>query len=1651
MVFESVVADVLNRFLGDYVENLDGSQLKLGIWGGDVVLKDLRLKDSALQDLDLPIKTVSGYLGKLVLKIPWKNLYTAPVVVLVERLHLLAVPSQGVAYNREKEDANARDLRKQQLSRYERRQQLADTSEKLKEKDDTFVEKLVTQIIKNVQVTVQDIHIRYEDQITAPDTPFALGVTLHKLCLESTDNHWKPAIVTDAVRQIYKLVSLDSLSVYWNSRTELYGQLSDQERERRFIAEIATSDSVPPGAKYILGPINAKAQLKLNPKPEHDGSGFQIPKVWLNLVLEQLAVGVTKYQYRDMMELLQSMERMTLAQPYRKYRPQVTQYHGHAAEWWRFAYKCVLNEMVRRRRRNWSWVHMKSYRDMCQRYAKAYKTKLTTKKVPADVQARIDDYEFKLDIVNVIMIRQKVQLEVDRQVERQKKEKKESGWFGGWFGGGSKTDTTADDGDIAKQFEAAMTPEERQKLYAAIDYQENAAPTEYPAEFEAVQLAFRLGTLRLAVEDEEATPTAVLRLSLRAVDASLAQRPAAGAVRVETSISELRVDGVPDGGGESPAIASTRSGSASAALLTAMFETNPLDGECDQRLRMRSQPVEMVYHAETLGRLAAVFRPPRHVQLSQLHAAAMSKLQELKETSALKMQYAIETHKSLDLEIDLMASQLVVPEFGDITKEGRRLAVNLGSVRLRSAPRQVDPVSVRKMASQGTSSEDIFTTMAAQAYDQFDIDLEDIEVVMSVPGESWREALKLSGSPQHLVRPISLSVCVKKCLITDDPRLPVVKVDAAISKLSFSISDYRLIQLAILGNSIPSPTADDDDPLALPELDSNANVLTLDRSAPVPLQPSSSSEKRQRDAEQMTDLLLNFRILELCADVYRRQSADDQSMADEMISLTIGGVGCSVAVRTNTMEVTATLAGVTLKNHEFQDPDGGQLYLVSTPMTQGRSEPLLSCKYTKVDRAWDKFHSEYGGVAQLVELSFSELTVQLHQAALCSLMAFGDALSRQLSSIGPEQPAATPAVTATTALTESTTGKRAAAARRHGSTSSDDIDIRLDACFSDFRVQLSSSRVWVAGLDMANLQLGAELRPGRTQLSASLRQFAVTDLTPNIKRDKVLSMTSDEVFRAELQLYNRPPEPEPSFVDLELSAQLGGARLLFTNRFITDVLAFMQPFSATQAALAEASQTAAEAAQQAMQNAYAQAFKAKLDITMKAPVIVVPQNSSSDWALVADLGYLSVSNSLEMPGPRSHLGAPAVLDVMTLKLDNLQFSRGRLGQDGSVQSECLILKPVTMSVQVTRNLSTGWFRERPEIDLLAKLGDLAVVLSEEDYAQIMRTLAENLSEPGTAGLDALPPIEGGETQKTATQVETAAEVDPSAAPASSAATAEKDKAPAGQGGAVFTKLKFSFDWTFVGVELFVSSAAEKSMDECKNSRFSLGTFGLHQLSVAGKMESDGALGCRVSLDDCVLQDTRADTKTCFPRLMEKVTRAGKPKVRMIDVQYSQKANQDRDLQARVSSVSLILFLPYLMMLMEFFTKNMPEPQQQDKRHAGPPAVAAKPATGKPQRPTTLEAPRKPTPASTGDSTAAGAAAAGMLTLQLTVDRPDIALVEDLTDINTRAVVFDNEIRLKVQQTPDKTNVMGDINRIQLFTCVYNPAEREATMNETDSL
>lgn len=223
MVFESYVVDLLNKFAGQYLENLDSSQLRIGIWGGDVQLENLILKESALDDLDLPVKVLRGHLGKLVLKIPWKNLYSEPVEAQIDGLYLLVRPNTVVRYNEEKEKKAEQEKKQRQLEAIELARKLEEEEKKKNasqkdEKSDSFVEKLAMQIVKNLQVSVCNIHVRYEDSVTNPTSPFSIGITLENLSAESTDCNWVPCIVGSSVQLVHKLVKLDSLALYWNSK-----------------------------------------------------------------------------------------------------------------------------------------------------------------------------------------------------------------------------------------------------------------------------------------------------------------------------------------------------------------------------------------------------------------------------------------------------------------------------------------------------------------------------------------------------------------------------------------------------------------------------------------------------------------------------------------------------------------------------------------------------------------------------------------------------------------------------------------------------------------------------------------------------------------------------------------------------------------------------------------------------------------------------------------------------------------------------------------------------------------------------------------------------------------------------------------------------------------------------------------------------------------------------------------------------------------------------------------------------------------------------------------------------------------------------------------------------------------------------------------
>lgn len=75
-----------------------------------------------------------------------------------------------------------------------------------------------------------------------------------------------------------------------------------------------------------------------------------------------------------------------------------------------------------------------------------------------------------------------------------------------------------------------MTPEEKSKLYQAIDYQENSAPAEYPESFVANNCAFVLRCLEIEILDDTLAIPRILSTELKNVKCRLLQRPAANAL-----------------------------------------------------------------------------------------------------------------------------------------------------------------------------------------------------------------------------------------------------------------------------------------------------------------------------------------------------------------------------------------------------------------------------------------------------------------------------------------------------------------------------------------------------------------------------------------------------------------------------------------------------------------------------------------------------------------------------------------------------------------------------------------------------------------------------------------------------------------------------------------------------------------------------------------------------------------------------------------------------------------------------------------------------------------------------------------------------------------------------------------------------------------
>lgn len=184
-------------------------------------------------------------------------------------------------------------------------------------------------------------------------------------------------------------------------------------------------------------------------------------------------------------------------------------------------------------------------------------------------------------------------------------------------------------------------------------------------------------------------------------------------------------------------------------------------------------------------------------------------MNNIKEMSALGLQYAIDKHTYLDLKVDIHAPIIIIPYGGKYTGVENALIANLGRINVGTKEREFSAKGVRQMHASGADEEEILKEMMLQSYDEFIVELTELQIILAQGGEDWEAYIKQTESTKmHILNPVNLHLLLCKCLITDDPRLPLNKITGTLPSINVNITDARLLLLLNLLLSIPLPADD---------------------------------------------------------------------------------------------------------------------------------------------------------------------------------------------------------------------------------------------------------------------------------------------------------------------------------------------------------------------------------------------------------------------------------------------------------------------------------------------------------------------------------------------------------------------------------------------------------------------------------------------------------------------------------------------------------------------------------------------------------------------------------------------------------------------------------------------------------------------------
>ncbi|XP_073981480.1 intermembrane lipid transfer protein VPS13A-like isoform X2 [Rhodnius prolixus] len=781
-MFERVVATILHRYLGKYIQDLDTENLNVGIFGGDVQLSELKVKPDALYELDLPLEVKVGTIGRIRIKIPWGCFNKQSIIIEIEEVYIIASPITDRGYDPEKEKRLMRASKKRKLELLENGNLLGSDAPE----SPTFIENLITTIMNNLQVFIHNIHIRYEDS-SMRDIPLACGICLQSISIETTNSKWKPTAVSPSLPSVYQMIKLDSFSVYCNPTcTELVGKDPGQDSAAPYTWRndmkrgLETFSVKGEEFEFIIKPISAKMKVIINKSNE-----ARVPKLLVDFVLQDAATQLSRLQYLALIELAESFERINIKRKYLQYHPGKS-LSGNAKLWWKYSYESVLEQRIR----PYTWARIAAHRANYKNYCEIYKQTLLN---PTDTELKLDlqQSEDLLSITDIIIAREHTKIMMLKEdSEKINVYKREDFWWRNGFDSKTYLALQVVSGK-GRGLWAQLSPSEKSTLYEAIGYAGDSVTLEKPKQYIEHKINFTLANCSLSLLKRGHE---VLVFSLAQFLASIETRPAARAFKLSARVESFLIEGASVEHDLVPIITadSLYTGNTSSNFLSIDFIKNPSNSEADYGLTVNLEQIEIIYHEHAVSEFIS-FLKTADKSLSQTLLSSSEVVVNGISTICGKV---IRRSSAFDINLDLKLPYFVIPELGTLQKGGNLSIIDLGHIKVST---ELQPSNIN--LDDATQME-----IEERLYDRFHLDFLDIQVLFCDSGDLWRDAKKMNDSEFHLLPKLQFQLAFSNSVKPEYKLLPRHKLNIGLTSLKVNISDRKIGSFMDFLDNLPLPT-----------------------------------------------------------------------------------------------------------------------------------------------------------------------------------------------------------------------------------------------------------------------------------------------------------------------------------------------------------------------------------------------------------------------------------------------------------------------------------------------------------------------------------------------------------------------------------------------------------------------------------------------------------------------------------------------------------------------------------------------------------------------------------------------------------------------------------------------------------------------------